>query len=649
MSVSVEDRFLTALERPGQWQTVRIADAFNTSDLESIRQLLAKARAILDAFEGILDAVGAFTSILRALESFINDVLLAALVAIIDAIQAAVDEFKSTGVYALDLITPFIGDPNRLGDYCDEQTLSKLSIAQPQLRALEQWGIGARRVWKCQTYEQFIETICAAFLDENDLPSPYISQKILKTFRTEDSKYIKPPIDDTKSASDYALESSKLQNIFRPGRPNFGPNGNLKFYLLVISAFDFAQFINILESFSKFFGDILGNHQAVKELILRSKAYLYCLTKSFTKQAVAGFDDQQTLMQNEVLDLRSRILGYDQINTLTKDAIALSSQEPPDLFINMYNSALSTIDSIDKGDLTKNYTLALADLSTAMLKKKNQDVNVLNSTLGALAAIQSARANVQTAIDEIKIVADDVKAAENKLIRNESERSKVLSDLNKLPTPDKSNPYIRTICGNSDNFINDNEVEPPRARFLATRDPRSIDFYGLSAYQLFPGLFDLIEELLQKVKSYAKPIATGISDLIDNIIRAIREEINNLRQIIDTIERIIQYIEDFLNLNGISLLALDTNNGTYGLVSQLRQAEGFQGKGTGKEMFFAGIMVGVGYPSVDSDTGVFGNVGMVFEAQKDNIKGRAADLETLNNKAVSNSTAAFNKFSQFFK
>lgn len=646
MAVSIEDRFLTALERPGQWQTVRIADAFDTSDLESIRNLLQKARAILDAFDGILDAVGAFVAILKALESFINDVLLASLLAIIDAIQSTVDEFKSTGVYALDLITPFIGDPDRAGDYCDDQILSRSSNKSPVEQAKISWELAAKRAWKCQTYEQFIETICAAFLDENDLPSPYISQKILKTFRSENTKTGKRPSTE-KKPTDYALEESKLINIFRPGRPNFGPSGNLKFYLLVVSAFDFTQFANIIRSFSRFFGDILGNHGAVNELLLRMSAYKYCLTKKFSKEALLNFDDEITIMRSQLEELQSSILGYDTILASFPTPIA-DSQGSEDVFIQKYETALSIINGTNKGYLTKNYTLALADLYSVVVRKKNQDVNNITSVTNALARVQESRTSVQTSIDEITIAQTDITAALKKLNNYETEKNRTLTSISRLPSPDKSNPYIRTICGNEDNFINDNEVEP-RQKFLAVRDPRSIDFYGLSAYQLFPGLFDLIEELLQKVRSYARPIATGISDLIDNIIRAIREEINNLRQIIDTIERVLQFIEDFLNLNGISLLALDSNNGNYGLVSQLRQAEGFQGKNTGKEMFFAGIMVGVGYPSFDSDTGVFANVGMVFEAQKDNISGRAADLESLNNKAVSNASAAFNKFSQFFK
>jgi methyl-accepting chemotaxis protein len=228
------------------------------------------------------------------------------------------------------------------------------------------------------------------------------------------------------------------------------------------------------------------------------------------------------------------------------------------------------------------------------------------------------------------------------------EKSTVTNNIKSLPAPDKTNPYIKTICGNDDGTMDENALDVQK-RFKAARGNKEIDFYGLSAYQLFPGLFDAIEELLQKVKSYAKPIRTGISDLIDNIIRAIKEEINNLRQIIDVIERIIQFIEDFLNLNGVSLLALDTTNGTYGLVNQLQNAQGFQGQGTNKEMFFAGIMVGVGYPGLGDTNNVFTNVGAVFEAQKSRIEGSANDLDKLNTKAVNNATEAFNKFSQFFK
>jgi hypothetical protein len=643
MSVSVEDRFLAAVERPGQWQTVRIADVFSSSDLESIREKLQVARAILDAFEGILDAVGAFTAILRALESFINDVLLSAMLAIIEALETSVNQFKSTGVYALDLITPFMGDDTRVGDACDVAILDN-PLKDISLQIKDSFERAATKAWKRQTYEQFIQIIINAFLDENDLPSAYLSQQVLKTFITVNSPYAKQSSEELDKQSKIVKSNSLLNNAFRPGRPDFGDGGNLKFYLLVVTAQDFTQFANIILSFSKFFGDILGNHNAVKELILRTQAYKYCLTKSFRKQAIESYQTNEDLVNIELNEAQSSILGYDEIKALVGDVVANSTGSNDENVL--YTESIQTqIESITKGDLTRSFANTINDLRIAMSNKQKSPAN---QKADARNRVENARLRV---IEIEKSIADkktEITKIQQRAGRLAVEKSTVTNNIKSLPAPDKTNPYIKTICGNDDGTMDENALDVQK-RFKAARGNKEIDFYGLSAYQLFPGLFDAIEELLQKVKSYAKPIRTGISDLIDNIIRAIKEEINNLRQIIDVIERIIQFIEDFLNLNGVSLLALDTTNGTYGLVNQLQNAQGFQGQGTNKEMFFAGIMVGVGYPGLGDTNNVFTNVGAVFEAQKSRIEGSANDLDKLNTKAVNNATEAFNKFSQFFK
>lgn len=659
--ILVEDRFLSALENPGQWQNVRIVDAFSTKDLEQIRRLLQKARAILDVFDDILDAVGAFTAILRALESFINDVLIAALLALTNALEDAVNQFKSTGVYALDLITPFVnaGDVDALGDFCDDQSINDTSdIFNIRKLAKNDFNKGAARFFKRQTYEEFIEIIAEAFLDENDLPSPYIAQTFLKK--------LNPVTENTSKNKDLAdsigltdkIQDAAFKDIFRPGRPNFGPGGKLKFYLLTISAFDFLQYLQILLSFSRFFGNILGNHESVKELILRAQAYYYCLTRKYSIEANEIFSEKERAYKQELSSIDFELLGYEEVRSRTGSIIEYLNGGAKNSSATNPNSAYTSLivsvqqleeflnaNDIELGDLSRAYVGVVTSIKDAVIAKA-ENTNISRATQ-LLDSINTKQRELENIITNATVKFSQKNTAQDKITRLNSERQNNVQSVSNFKNDVKGNPLIGQVC-NADGFI-DEQALYKRKRFNSgTRD--SIDFYGLSAYQLFPDLFDFIEELLQKIRSYAKPVATGISDLIDNIIRAIREEIDNLRQIINIIEQILQFIEDFLNLNGISMLALDTNQGTYGLVTQLRRATGFNGANTGKRMYIAGIMVGVGYPDVtDSENGVFANVGAVFEMQKAAIEGGASNLETVTNAGIGNAENAFNKFGQFFK
>lgn len=642
--ILIEDRFTDAITTPGTWQTVRIADVFSSSDLEDIRRVLSQARAILDAFDSVLGVAEAFVSILRALESFINDVLLAALLALTDALQNAVDEFKTTGVYALDLVTPFlIGNVENIGDECDAlsenfiPSNSSNPLKAAEDAALKYFNQASRSFYKKQTYEMFIEEIIDAFLDENDLPSPYITQKRIESLEKAkiDKSFLKRStgINETKAQQD-----SLLNTVFKPGRPNFGPQGKLKFYLITISVFDFLQFINIFIAFSRFFGNIIGNHGASIELFQRASAYYICLKRYFIGQTFDSLAQQEASYNQDISEANGEIGNFEAIDMYFSPKLStIGNQSLVSNYITFYNDSISFLEGfIATGNLDLNYTLIVRDIANLcreISELGTGNANIQTNINNRILDIQTLRNSYNQ--NNIKIQ----KAESNKTLIN-SQRQTFIAD-----TRNDNNIYVKAICGNDDGSINDDEVYK-RKKFSAVRG--KIDFYGMSAYQLFPDLFELIDELLNKIRSYAKPIATGISDMLDNIIRAIREEIENLRQIINVIERILQFIEDFLNLNGISMLAIDTDAGNYGLISQLRQAQGFPGQNTGKEMYIAGFMVGIGYPNVGSD-GIFSDVGLAFELQKNNIDTGSQNLEQLIGASKNNAESAINKFAQFFK
>lgn len=134
------------------------------------------------------------------------------------------------------------------------------------------------------------------------------------------------------------------------------------------------------------------------------------------------------------------------------------------------------------------------------------------------------------------------------------------------------------------------------------------DFIGISAGQILAPLFAILERLTKKLKSLFKTVNTGIAQFIEEIIKTLQQQIDELREIVRILKQLIQLLSDLLNLNGLYMLHVSTDEGVDGLIQELNAATGFKGDSrnpnkhgsANPKLYIGGAMFCYGYPSTDS-------------------------------------------------
>ena len=136
------------------------------------------------------------------------------------------------------------------------------------------------------------------------------------------------------------------------------------------------------------------------------------------------------------------------------------------------------------------------------------------------------------------------------------------------------------------------------------------DFIGMNAAQILAPLFAILDRLTKKLKSIFKTVNTGIADYLEATIEALRRQIDELREVVNVIRQLIKLLADIINLNGLYMLNITTDNGLDGIVEELNNATGFKGdshrtdKSIGSanpRLYIGGALFCYGYPSTDSN------------------------------------------------
>lgn len=103
--------------------------------------------------------------------------------------------------------------------------------------------------YKTETYNEFIQTICDAFTDENDVPGPGISEWVNKKNNATDEK----KAENNQKTGSIVLDIKNSWNsisdqYLRSGRPEFGPDGYMMVILLGFSFFDYNQLASAINA-----------------------------------------------------------------------------------------------------------------------------------------------------------------------------------------------------------------------------------------------------------------------------------------------------------------------------------------------------------------------------------------------------------------
>ena len=106
---------------------------------------------------------------------------------------------------------------------------------------------------------------------------------------------------------------------------------------------------------------------------------------------------------------------------------------------------------------------------------------------------------------------------------------------------------------------------------------REPNFIGINLYSLMAPIFDTIQELIDRARSFTVIVDTGLSDMLMKIIDGIQDEIERLLNIITMINHFITMLESIIAITGLRVLKISTNEGNAGVVKALKNATGFGG------------------------------------------------------------------------
>jgi hypothetical protein len=252
-----------------EWQQAKFT-VIPKETLDGINNALDSAIAFLDKIDQALSALEALVSILALLESLVNDFFNVLLKGIIDDFLRMVNDFKYTGVYALDLTSHnWIGNRTSIEPVEKEgiiekwarqtkgafsgENISGVSFQLPRSKkTIEAPAFNILTYYKRQTYREWVRTITDAFNDANDLPDSSLRQDLVDKITNA------PPKEPTnKTSSQVAINAQQPHpyslSYLRPGRPNFGPTGNINCYVFAFAIGDILTFLQTLGTFSKVF------------------------------------------------------------------------------------------------------------------------------------------------------------------------------------------------------------------------------------------------------------------------------------------------------------------------------------------------------------------------------------------------------------
>lgn len=87
-----------------KWKTSKLSDVFNVSELKKVRDLLQKTQSFFNNIDSLLNQAQSFVDIIKQIEGTIQDPLSSLVNQLSKSLKSFIDQFKSTGIYILDMI-----------------------------------------------------------------------------------------------------------------------------------------------------------------------------------------------------------------------------------------------------------------------------------------------------------------------------------------------------------------------------------------------------------------------------------------------------------------------------------------------------------------------------------------------------------------
>lgn len=217
-----------------KWQSFNLAKfpvvQKTANYLESANDNLEKVQIFLKNAETLTKAL---LAIIETIEWFLNSIgsFWALFDLLIDMLRELIHSYRSTGIYGLDLVSYHINKYEPINNLIistsngawfnqqikytdnDAEELENALASGNYIKATELYAkqyMRSLNIYKEETYYEFIDTICSAFTDVNDIPDPSLYDVLFESATMNDL--------DTK----YPNFRNKVEALTKCGRPEFG-------------------------------------------------------------------------------------------------------------------------------------------------------------------------------------------------------------------------------------------------------------------------------------------------------------------------------------------------------------------------------------------------------------------------------------------
>lgn len=238
----------------------------------SAQKWMKATSKVLLAAQKLIVSVRKITQTLNTFLSFYQDTLRMFVKTLASQIERLVTDVKSTGIYFLDMTTyhfyekddtiytsgAFVGPWWEDADINDdtvkkarEKTISFLDSFEAGAKDTvdkvtkksknEMWKetLDSMFQYKMETYDEFIDRMCSHFTNTDDVV-PYSLSETSTSILTDAKNWLDRSPWGTLAGHDNGLKS------FRTGRPDFGPNGNMKIYIIACAFPDITKVFDFL-------------------------------------------------------------------------------------------------------------------------------------------------------------------------------------------------------------------------------------------------------------------------------------------------------------------------------------------------------------------------------------------------------------------
>jgi hypothetical protein len=671
-------------ESDNKWNAVSITDFLGKEELKNLQESLQEIRNVIQKIKDTIEGARTAIELIKQLENLLEDTIGAVLNKVIEILENLINNVASTGVYFLDMIEPYqkiqtssdgsfshlkveSAYKKKLIDYINNSMPTEEGInfsdsilkdskyvngvsgvtieenIKQQKESFNLWmlnNIG----YEATTYDEWIDKLANAFIDENDKPSlnpSYIDKEALLKFKNLFGSEISKMDEATYSYY------NRVQDRYRAGAPQWGKGSSS---VTAIIAVNLSNFEEILKSGN----ELLNNDLGLYKYILHIQSFLgrnnnkgdsataikqQVKTAEVAKKNVAQKKVKQKKVQKEKVS-GGRVKMPDGPYYEGPNSVNLRSKE--DWFSNFFNleqeqqtlgdKISNGIGSISNGISSVGTTKIPADeygnqYKTAGFLKKvgnriydgavsigdgisdgfGSIVNGLESVsnkiyVGRINAGMNFRKSIGNAGEKIWKFGEDTLLGIGEYTQDAGEAianaAKTIADYGK-PKGDAIRGYIDESLDSISAKIEELKIAEYNKKYSRITPPaQAPNFKGITIEKMAPSFWREVRVSLSAFKSLATRSTDSWSDSLEELLDSFDGRINKIKKIINNIDNLITAIETLQNLS-VSILIVNSKGGVYDIYDKLKSATGFPGQEENGTSIILGIALAAGMPSSD--------------------------------------------------